>query len=46
MLAEEEKNIKLRAMLEEVGAQKEYGEKVIHDLKNKKKQIELELRHR
>lgn len=45
IIAEEEKNIKLRAMLEEVGAQKEYGEKVIHDLKNKKKQIELELRH-
>jgi hypothetical protein len=44
--AEEEKNIKLRAMLEEVSAQKEYGDRVIQDMTNKKKQVELELKHR
>ncbi|XP_063683782.1 girdin-like isoform X2 [Bolinopsis microptera] len=45
MIAEEEKNIKLRAMLEELSAQKEYGDRVIQDMTNKKKQVELELKH-
>ena len=44
--AEEEKNIKLRGMLEELHAQKEYSERVIQDLNNKRKQVEMELRHR
>ena len=44
--AEEEKNIKLRAMLEELSAQKEYGDRVIQDMTSKKKQVELELKHR
>ena len=33
-------------MLEELSAQKEYGDRVIQDMTSKKKQVELELKHR
>ena len=33
-------------MLEELSAQKEYGDRVIQDMTNKKKQVELEMKHR